>query len=117
MPKGIDAKKVNTSTVKSLGDWQKLGFVRVNGEPFPRPGDKATFFAPAGPNGPCFLLLNNFRAILHYNTANSYALAVGHLADRLAVMDRSCILGRPTRRISRSISALSFSSFSLRRAC
>ena len=28
-------------------------------------------------------MLNNFRSILHYNTAKSYALAVGHLADRL----------------------------------
>jgi membrane-bound lytic murein transglycosylase B len=83
VPKGVDAKKINTSTMRSLGDWQKLGVVRVSGEPFPRPNDKATFFAPAGSNGPCFLLLNNFRAILHYNTANSYALAVGHLADRL----------------------------------
>ena len=84
LPKGVDAKKINTSTMRSLGDWQKLGVVRVSGEPFSRPNDKATFFAPAGSNGPCFLLLNNFRAILHYNTANSYALAVGHLADRLS---------------------------------
>ncbi len=29
-------------------------------------------------------MLNNFRSILRYNQAKSYALAVGHLADRLA---------------------------------
>jgi membrane-bound lytic murein transglycosylase B len=29
-------------------------------------------------------VLNNFRSILRYNQAKSYALAVGHLADRLA---------------------------------
>jgi membrane-bound lytic murein transglycosylase B len=28
-------------------------------------------------------VLNNFRSILRYNVAKSYALAVGHLADRL----------------------------------
>ena len=28
-------------------------------------------------------MLNNFRSILRYNNAKSYALAVGHLADRL----------------------------------
>ena len=33
---------------EDVGDWQRLGIVRVNGEPFPRPSDKATFFAPAG---------------------------------------------------------------------
>jgi membrane-bound lytic murein transglycosylase B len=84
VPKGIDPKKVSPSTAKSLGDWQKLGFVRVNGEPYPRPGDKATLFSPEGARGPRFLVLNNFRSILHYNTATSYALGVGHLADRLA---------------------------------
>lgn len=84
VPKGIDPKKISPSTMKALGDWQKLGFLRVNGEPFPRPGDKATLFAPEGARGPSFLVLNNFRSILHYNTATSYALGVGHLADRLA---------------------------------
>jgi membrane-bound lytic murein transglycosylase B len=83
LPKGFDPKKVSETTLKPLGDWQKLGLVRVNGEAFPRAGDKASLFAPAGADGPAFLVLNNFRSILHYNTAKSYALAVGHLADRL----------------------------------
>ena len=83
LPKGFDPKRVSESTQKPLGEWQKLGIVRVNGEAFPRATDKASLFAPAGANGPSFLVLNNFGAILHYNTAKSYALAVGHLADRL----------------------------------
>jgi membrane-bound lytic murein transglycosylase B len=83
LPKGFDPKRVSESTVKPLGEWQKLGIVRVNGEAFTRAGDKASLFAPAGADGPSFLVLNNFRSILHYNTAKSYALAVGHLADRL----------------------------------
>jgi membrane-bound lytic murein transglycosylase B len=82
-PKGFNPKKVNEKTLRSLGDWQKLGFARIGGEAFPRPGDKASLFAPAGTDGPEFLLLNNFRSILHYNVSNSYALGVGHLADRL----------------------------------
>lgn len=83
VPKGINVARISENTVKSLGDWQKLGFVRVGGAAYPRASDKATLFAPAGANGPVFLVLNNFRSILHYNTAKSYALAVGHLADRL----------------------------------
>lgn len=39
---------------------------------------------PAGIQGPAFLVSDNFRAILRYNNAQSYALAVGHLSDRLA---------------------------------
>ena len=83
LPKGFDPKRVNENTLKSLGEWQKIGIVRVNGEAYPRLSDKASLFAPEGVRGPSFLVLNNFRAILHYNVAKSYALAVGHLADRI----------------------------------
>jgi membrane-bound lytic murein transglycosylase B len=83
LPKGFDPKRVNEATLKPLGDWQRLGIVRVNGEAFPRASDKASLFVPAGTRGPAFLLLNNFRSILRYNVATSYALAVGHLADRI----------------------------------
>src|SRR5690606_18804265 len=41
-------------------------------------------FIPAGGNGPVFLLLDNFDVLKRYNSADSYALAVGHLADRIA---------------------------------
>jgi membrane-bound lytic murein transglycosylase B len=83
LPKGFNLKRVSDKTLKSLGDWQKLGIKRVGGEPFPRAGDKASLFAPAGANAPAFLVLDNFRSILHYNVATSYALGVGHLSDRL----------------------------------
>jgi membrane-bound lytic murein transglycosylase B len=83
LPKGFNPKKVGEKTLKPLGEWQKIGIVRVNGEPYPRASDKASLFAPEGTRGPAFLVLNNFRSILRYNQANSYALGVGHLADRL----------------------------------
>jgi membrane-bound lytic murein transglycosylase B len=83
LPKGFDPKRVSENTLKPLSDWQRMGIVRVNGESYPRPSDKASLFAPEGSRGPSFLVLNNFRAILHYNVAKSYALAVGHLSDRL----------------------------------
>src|SRR5690606_27275596 len=66
-----------------VSDWQRLGIVRASGAAFPRPNDVASLWVPAGANGPAFLLLPNFRDINRYNNANSYALAVGHLADRL----------------------------------
>jgi membrane-bound lytic murein transglycosylase B len=39
---------------------------------------------PSGRNGPAFLMLKNFYVIKRYNNADAYALAVGHLADRIA---------------------------------
>jgi membrane-bound lytic murein transglycosylase B len=83
LPNGFNPKRVNENTLKPLGEWQQMGVVRVNGEPFPRASDKASLFAPEGTRGPSFLVLNNFRSILRYNVAKSYALAVGHLGDRL----------------------------------
>ena len=56
---------------------------RAGGKPFPNPADKAYLLAPAGAEGPGFLMLQNFRVIMKYNPAEAYALAIGHFADRL----------------------------------
>jgi membrane-bound lytic murein transglycosylase B len=80
VPKSYDIKKTGERT---LGSWADLGIRRVNGQAFPRSGDKATLYLPNGRQGPAFVLLKNFRAIKRYNNANTYALAVGHLSDRL----------------------------------
>ncbi len=83
IPKKIRSVRTNIRRRKPLSWYKKLGIRRVNGKDFPRPGDRAGLYLPAGRNGPAFLVLNNFRSILRYNNANTYALAVGHLADRL----------------------------------
>ena len=43
----------------------------------------AGLLLPAGPQGPAFLVMRNFDAIYSYNAAESYALAIAHLSDRL----------------------------------
>ena len=73
-----DSSKWNT-----LKEWQHLGVVRANGKGYPRPNDRAYLFVPTGANGPAFLMLNNFRVLMKYNPAEAYALAIGHLADRM----------------------------------
>lgn len=76
--------QMTRSAAHPVSWWARQGLLRANGAPFPRGGDMATLLTPAAPKaGPAFLLLPNFRAIKHYNNANSYALAVGYLADRL----------------------------------
>ena len=74
-------------TTKTLGQWAKLGFRRPNGRDFPRPGDRAVLKMPAGTSGPAFLMLKNFFVIKAYNNSDSYALAVGLLADRIGGYD------------------------------
>ncbi len=83
MPKGFNAKLVGKDGI-SLGEWQKMGVKRVSGGAFPRQGDKAVLKQPAGAGGPSFLVLKNFYVIKRYNNSDFYALAVGHLADRIA---------------------------------
>lgn len=69
---------------KSLAEWQKLGFFRPNGKGFPRGSDRATLKLEGGSNGPGFLMTKNFFTIKRYNASDSYALAVGLLADEIA---------------------------------
>jgi len=66
-----------------MREWERHGITRVSGQPFPRGDDMAFLLVPAGVQGPGFLMLANFRAIMKYNPAEAYALAIGHLSDRL----------------------------------
>lgn len=83
LPANFDYRLADAAGEQSIAYWQNHGVMRANGSAFPRPNDRATLWVPAGANGPAFLLLPNFRVIKRYNNADSYALAVGHLADRL----------------------------------
>jgi lytic murein transglycosylase len=80
---GFDLKRAARRGTLTIAQWEKLGLRRVEGKSFPRPSDRAYFYQPAGVNGPAFLLLPNFKVIKRYNNSNFYALAVGHLADRI----------------------------------
>jgi membrane-bound lytic murein transglycosylase B len=67
----------------TLRQWSAMGVRRVSGSLFPRPGEKAELLLPGGVEGPAFLMIKNFYVLKRYNNADKYALAVGHLADRM----------------------------------
>ncbi len=67
----------------TIREWERHGIVRAGNNAFPRADDRAFLLIPAGVQGPGFLMLHNFRAIMKYNPAEAYALAIGHLSDRL----------------------------------
>ena len=83
LPVQFNYNNVWNKTTASLADWRGLGVRRTNGRDFPRPGDAARLYMPMGGNGPVFAVLANFDVIKRYNNSDSYALAVGHLADRI----------------------------------
>lgn len=83
LPRGFDYSLAKDGKSRSIASWKQLGAERVAGRDFPRGADKAVLVAPAGENGPAFLMLRNHFVIKRYNNSTAYALAVGHLADRL----------------------------------
>src|SRR5450631_3695040 len=83
VPAGFNYMLADRAKAMSIEQWQHLGITRAGGKPFPNPADKAYLLAPAGAQGPGFLMLQNFRVIMKYNPAEAYALAIGHFADRL----------------------------------
>ncbi|MGX5775522.1 lytic murein transglycosylase [Methylorubrum zatmanii] len=79
LPAGFDLSRYRGR----LSDFAARGLRRTDGKPLPAEGE-ASLFLPGGLGAPVFLITDNFEVIRGYNTSDSYALAVGHLADRLA---------------------------------
>jgi membrane-bound lytic murein transglycosylase B len=64
-----------------LSRWQALGVRRSNGRALPRRNLKASLIIPDGPAGPAYLVYSNFRSLRRWNRSNSFAVAVGTLAE------------------------------------
>lgn len=81
LPDGFDYAEAGDGTRRSAGEWSARG-VRAVGGSLPN-GEDVEILLPAGAKGPAFATYPNFRAILRYNNATSYALAVSQLASRI----------------------------------
>jgi len=97
LPEGFDAAGEGRRNKRSLSVWMQRGLLRVDGMPIIEPSGMDTpptnpvtadtlagLLLPAGANGPAFLVMRNFDAFYSYNAAESYGLAIAHLADRIA---------------------------------
>ena len=89
LPKGFS---MNGKSAKALADgktraklpvWAKLGVLSADGGALPTKNLTARLVMPAGSDGPAFLVYSNFDSILDWNRSNYYALAIGHLSDKL----------------------------------
>lgn len=72
---------------RTLAVWSSRGVTRIDGTPLVNgamgSATTAGLFTPTGANGPAFLVFSNFDALYRYNAAESYTLAIAHLADRI----------------------------------
>lgn len=81
LPEGFDYELAGNRTQKPVSAWAALG---LRGADSDLPKEAwAALLLPAGARGPAFLVYDNFAAIEAYNKADSYVIAVGHLADRI----------------------------------
>ena len=86
LPKNFNRALIGRSKWRTVAEWQKLGVARADGKTFGSPNADAFVMVPQGIDGPRFLVTRNFLAIMSYNFSHSYALAVGHLGDRIRGM-------------------------------
>lgn len=82
LPKGFNYGNASLKVKATPARWTELGVRTVRGNKIPNYGSGSVFL-PAGADGPAFVVFKNFFVIKRYNNANSYAMAVGHLGDRI----------------------------------
>ena len=69
---------------RTLAQWQALGVRLPGGAALPRENLRAAVILPESDSrAPAFLVYQNYRALLRWNRSNFFAIAVGHLADRI----------------------------------
>ncbi|WP_342360203.1 lytic murein transglycosylase [Terrarubrum flagellatum] len=81
VPEGYSGP-IGRTAKQPVSSWAARGITRVGGGALTG-GGNAGLIMPAGRNGPGFLVFKNYDAAYSYNGADSYALAISILSDRL----------------------------------
>ena len=84
VPSDFDLSLADLDTRMSLDQWGDLGVRRIDGGPLPDVDIEGSIILPSEGSEPAFLVYENYRALLRWNRSHFFAIAVGHLADRIA---------------------------------
>ena len=57
VPTGFNYMLADRAKAMTIAQWEHLGLARAGGKPFPHPSEKGYLLAPAGAEGPGFLML------------------------------------------------------------
>lgn len=74
---------IGRGNTKTLTNWRALGLKQADGTDIPQGVAAYGLIRPTGIRGPSYLVGRNYSAVYSYNPAQSYALAVNLLADRI----------------------------------
>ncbi len=83
LPDGFDFALAGLDRNRTLSEWQALGVRRADGRDLPEADIEGAIVIPSGHKGPSFMVYTNFHTILKWNRSIFYAIAIGHLADRI----------------------------------
>jgi membrane-bound lytic murein transglycosylase B len=83
LPQGFDYSMADGRRLP-LEKWRTLGVTDAFVNKLANEPIEAALVVPAGHRGPAFLAYKNFNVIMGWNRSEFYAIAVGHLADRIA---------------------------------
>ncbi|ARD22645.1 MULTISPECIES: lytic murein transglycosylase [Shewanella] len=83
LPENYDYQYLGRKHSQPLTQWAALNITQTSGKPLSTPDMKASLYVPSGHTGPAFLGYDNFDVIMRWNRSEFYAIAVGHLADRI----------------------------------
>ena len=83
LPPNFDYGQMGLKHRRPLAEWAQQGLRTAFDGRLPGADVKAALLLPTGAQGPAFLVYDNFDVIMGWNRSEFYALAVGHLADRI----------------------------------
>lgn len=84
LPPNFAYEAADLDNARPVAEWRAQGVKTVWGADLPASDEEpGAIYLPAGMRGPAFMTFSNFKVILKYNNAASYALAVCLLANRL----------------------------------
>lgn len=83
LPEGFSFIDAGRNNRRPLLEWRSRGVRTTGGALVPALEVPTAVIVPAGHKGPAFAVYPNFDVILRWNRSDFYALAVGHLADRI----------------------------------
>ena len=88
LPENFDYQVASLKNKKTINEWQELGVRKITGQNLPKSNIKSALVLPVGYRGPAFLVYKNFHTILNWNRSILYAVAVGHLSDRILGLEK-----------------------------
>ena len=83
LPASFDVRLAGRDVKMKIARWQALDVRRLNGADLPKRELWAAIIVPDGVDGRAYMVYDDFNTLLKWNYAIHFAVAVGHLSERL----------------------------------